>query len=103
MAINIFSAYEENRFLTRYEGQAHSMLGLVSTPDADLTGPESGVAAWLLEFACLNSHSACSSQTLASVALYHIAPSIPTPNLGRHPPFSLGDCFSSTSSISSTG
>ena len=80
------------------------MLGLALTPDADLTKAESGVAAWKHEFACLNSHSACSSQTLASVALCHVAaaPSIPRPNQERHPPSSLGGCFSSTSSISST-
>jgi hypothetical protein len=54
-----------NRFLTTYVGQAHSMLGLALMPDADLTVPEGGVAAWTHEFACLYSRSACSCQTLA--------------------------------------
>ena len=84
----------ENRYLTRYVGQAHSMRGLALTPDADLTVPESGVATWSHEFACLYSRSACSSQILASVALCHAAPSIPEPNQERHPPSSLGGCFS---------
>ena len=104
MAINIFCSYVANRYLTKYVGQAHSMLGLALMPDADLTVPECGVATWSLEFACLNSRLACSGQTLAEVALCHTAaPSIPAPNQVRHPQSSLGGCFSSISSISSTG
>lgn len=47
------------------------MLGLALMPDADLTVPEGGVAAWTHEFACLYSRSACSCQTLAQAAPYH--------------------------------
>jgi hypothetical protein len=102
MGINIFGAYVVNRYLTRCVGQVHSMQGLVLTLDEDLTGPESGVAAWLHVSACLYSRSACSYQTHASVDLYHnSAPFIPALNQELHHPSALNGCFSLTSSISS--